>query len=178
MGAKRRVTGMFAGSVLSAYVLTSLIAAGCDDDKAADNPAAHDDDHGSAGSSDHDDHSDEAAAGGEAPHTHDASTMVGPLTGATCPTGSTLTYDNFAKAFFSNYCLRCHSEKVTGAARMDAPSDHNFDTLAEIDLLSMHIDEMAGSGPSATNTTMPPSDPKPTMEERQKLSEWIVCGVN
>lgn len=163
MGAKRRVTGMFAGSVMSAYLLTSLIAMGCDDDKAADNGTAHDDDHGTAGASGHDEDHDQQ--------------MVGPLTGATCPSNSTLTYDNFGMKFFSDYCLRCHSEKVTGAARMMAPADHNFDTLAEIDLLSMHIDEMAGSGPSATNMTMPPSDPKPTMEERQKLSEWIACGV-
>lgn len=161
MGAKRRVNGMFAGSIMSAYLLTSLIAVGCDDNKAADNGSDHDDDHGAAGASDHD---------------HD-SAMVGPLTGATCPSGSTLTYDNFGMKFFSDYCVRCHSEKITGDARMMAPADHNFDTLAEIDLLSPHIDEMAGSGPSATNMTMPPSDPKPTMDERQKLSEWIACGV-
>jgi hypothetical protein len=169
---------MFAGSVMSAYLLTSLIAVGCDDDKAADNGSAHDDDHdhAAAGATDHD-HDDHGAGGAAGEHSHDPSVMVGPLTGATCPDNSTLTYDNFGMKFFSDYCLRCHSEKLTGDARMMAPPDHNFDKLSDIDLLSPHIDEMAGSGPKATNVTMPPSDPKPTMEERQKLSEWIACGV-
>jgi hypothetical protein len=162
---------MFAGSVMSAYLLTSLVAAGCDDDNSADNGADHD--HG-----DHDHDEDHGSAGSEAPHSHDPSVIVGPLTGATCPDGgSTLTYNNFGKQFFESYCLRCHSEQMTGDARMMAPADHNFDQLSDIDLLSPHIDEMAGSGPKATNVTMPPSDPKPTMEERQKLSEWIACKV-
>jgi len=147
---------------------------GCDDDSAADHDAAHGDhDHtGSSGSA-----SSAAGAGGE--HEHDATTMVGPLTGAKCPsTGSTLTYENFAKQFFSDYCLSCHSEKVSGAARNGAPADHNFDTFADIDLLHMHIDQLAGSGASATNTKMPPmaAAKKPSLEERQKLSEWIACG--
>ena len=173
MGPNRKLHGMFAGSVLSAFVLTSLMAAACDDAKT---PAApHDDDHdGTAGAGDHD---HDGAAGGEPEHSHDASVLVGPVTGATCPQGSTLTYANFGKKFFSDYCLRCHSESVKGDARMMAPADHNFDQLSQIDLLSPHIDEKAGSGPSATNVMMPPSDPKPTIEERQKLSEWIACGV-
>lgn len=145
----------------------ALFGFGCDDDKAAD----HDDDHG-----EHNDEHGGAGAAGE--HAHDHTVMVGPLTGAKCPDGSTLTYDNFAKKFFSDYCLSCHSEKVTGAARMMAPPDHNFDTFADVDLLHMHIDQKAGSGPDATNTAMPPATAtkKPTMEERQKLSEWIACG--
>ena len=149
-------------------VLTCLAAMsfGCDDDNAAD----HDDEHGAHG-----------GAGADAEHAHggDSEKPVGPLTGAKCPSsGSTLTYDNFAKKFFSDYCLTCHSEKVTGDARMKAPADHNFDTFADIDLLHNHIDQMAGSGPDHTNVTMPPAaaTKKPTMEERQKLSEWIACG--
>ena len=118
--------------------------------------------HGSAGSGDHDEG-------------HDKS--VGPDTGATCPSNSTLTYANFGKKFMTDYCLRCHSEKVTGSARNRAPADHNFDTLADVDLMAHHIDQKAGSGPKATNTAMPPSDPKPTAEERKKLSEWIACDL-
>jgi uncharacterized membrane protein len=60
---------------------------------------------------------------------------------------------------------------------MMAPADHNFDTLAEIALLAPHIDQYAGSGPDATNTTMPKSGDKPTKEERQKLSEWLACDA-
>ena len=118
---------------------------------------------------DHDDMDDE--------HGEHAEEVVGPMTGATCPANSTLTYDNFGKEFFTKYCTRCHSEKVTGTARNGAPADHNFDTKADIALLWAHIDEMAGSGPDATNETMPKSDPKPTKEERQKLSEWLACDA-
>jgi uncharacterized membrane protein len=133
----------------SACLLAGLVLGACADDKDADS-----DEHGG--------------------HDHDAD--VGPATGATCPDGSTLTYDNFGKEFMTKYCTTCHGEQVTGANRMMAPADHNFDTLAEIDLLKKHIDEMAGSGPSATNRTMPKADPKPTDDERKKLSEWLACG--
>jgi uncharacterized membrane protein len=103
--------------------------------------------------------------------------MAGPDTGAKCPNNSTLTYDNFGKKFMQDYCLRCHSQSLNGAARMGAPSDHNFDSLANIQAMAMHIDAKAGSGPNATNTAMPPSNPKPTAAERTRLSEWIACGL-
>jgi uncharacterized membrane protein len=154
----------------------AALGLGCDDDSAAD----HEDEHGAhdhsaaAGNA-----STAAGAGSEHSHEHSPNAMVGPLTGAKCPeAGSTLTYDNFAKQFFTSYCVSCHGEKVTGAARMGAPADHNFDTYADVDLMRMHIDQLAGSGPSSTNTKMPPmaAAKKPTLEERQKLSEWIACG--
>jgi hypothetical protein len=146
-----------------AWLLACFLSSGmgCDDDSAADS-GGHDDDHGDHG----------AAGSGE----HDHTTMVGPLTGATCPSDSTLTYDNFGKKFMEDYCLRCHSSSKMSNARTGAPADHNFDTLDDIKLLAAHIDQMAGSGPSATNTKMPPTDPKPSMEDRQKLSQWLVCG--
>jgi len=119
---------------------------------------------------------DDAADHGHGPDDHNAE--VGPMTGATCPDGSTLTYDSFGKKFMQDYCLGCHSSSVKGAARNGAPDDHNFDSLAEISLLKNHIDELAGSGPEATNDIMPPAQvtKKPTLEERKKLSEWLACG--
>jgi hypothetical protein len=102
---------------------------------------------------------------------------LGPLTGTVCPPASTLTYENFGSAFMDDYCLRCHSSEVTGADREGAPSDHNFDTLAEIRTFHEHIDQMAGSGPEATNDQMPPDDgDAPTMAEREMLAEWLACG--
>jgi hypothetical protein len=41
----------------------------------------------------------------------------------------------------------------------------------------MEADEEAGSGPKATNESMPESGVMPTKAERQQLSEWIACGV-
>lgn len=117
-------------------------------------------------SHDHDDDAD-----------HEESAEVGEATGSTCPTDSTLTYDNFGKEFFASYCLSCHSSKVSGAARLGAPTDHNFDTLQGIQANIDHIDETAAAGPSATNTAMPPSG-GPTAEERKKLGEWLACGAD
>jgi hypothetical protein len=166
------------------WLLTCLTISGmgCDDDNAADgggqSASDHAADHAANGTHDGDEHG--GAAGGASEHDdeHDTSVPVGPLTGAKCPdSGSTLTYDNFGKKFFSDYCLSCHSTSVKGADRHDAPADHNFDGLEDIELLAPHIDEYAGSGPDATNVKMPPTDPKPTKEERQKLSEWLACGA-
>jgi uncharacterized membrane protein len=101
----------------------------------------------------------------------------GAETLATCPKTQTLTYANFGQAFMQKYCLRCHSASVQGSARLGAPSDHNFDSLADIRSLAEHIDMNAGSGPGGTNTAMPEGDPTPTTDERAKLSEWLACGA-
>ena len=100
---------------------------------------------------------------------------VGTPTGATCPDNNTLTYDSFGKMFVQNYCLRCHSSKLTCAQRMGAPSDHNFDVELGIIGNVKHIDEVAAAGPNAVNMMMPPGDPKPTVEERKQLGQWLAC---
>lgn len=106
-------------------------------------------------------------------HEHDG----GAPTGTTCPNTSNLTYANFGKGFVQNHCLRCHSAGVTGDARKGAPNDHNLETLDNIRSNAEHIDGFAGAGPQATNTAMPPDEPRPSLEERRKLSEWLACGA-
>lgn len=108
----------------------------------------------------------------------DAKIEFGPPTGVVCPPGgTTLTYENFGQPFFGAYCLRCHSDQVTGDDREGAPWDHNFDTQFEALALKDHIDWMSGAGPNAVNDQMPPDDPKPSLEERQQLSEWLACDA-
>jgi DNA-binding XRE family transcriptional regulator len=102
---------------------------------------------------------------------------LGPPTEATCPPTSGLTYANFGQAFMENYCTDCHSSTLSGDARNGAPAFHDFDTVEGIRSVGDHVDQMAGSGPAATNTGMPIDDPKPSMVERQQLSEWIACGA-
>jgi hypothetical protein len=161
-------------------VCLATAGAGCDDDKAADKQSEeeHASEHEANGG-----HDNTGAAGGDSEHDaeHDTSKIIGPLTGATCPDPdkSTLTYDNFGKKFFQDYCLGCHSSSVKGADRHDAPADHNFDALEDIEILAPHIDQYAGSGPDHTNEIMPPAnaEPRPTKEERAKLSEWLACGA-
>src|SRR5688500_10476454 len=75
--------------------------------------------------------------------------VFGPPTGATCPPGSTLTYENFAREFMETYCTQCHHQDLTGTARMGAPSFHDFDTMngIEPEPIQMHIDETSAAGP-------------------------------
>jgi uncharacterized membrane protein len=104
--------------------------------------------------------------------------VLGEPTGATCPAGSTLTYDTFGKQFMISYCVSCHNSAFSGSARQGAPSDHNFDTADGIHATDLsHIDQTTAAGPNHTNTSMPPGDPRPTLEERQKLGEWLACGA-
>lgn len=103
--------------------------------------------------------------------------VFGPPTEATCPQGSTLTYNNFGKVFVETYCTRCHASDKVGAARNGAPAFHDYDSLFGIMAVSDHIDQTAASGPAATNTSMPPDGMMPSMAERQMLGEWIACGM-
>ena len=101
--------------------------------------------------------------------------LEGTPTGATCPPGSTLTYETFAQPFVESYCTRCHSSQLSGAARNGAPLGHDFDSEAGILVVADHVDQYAAAGPNAVNTAMPPEDPRPTEEERRQLGEWLAC---
>lgn len=106
------------------------------------------------------------------------SDVLGPPTGATCPPDSTLTYESFGRPFMESYCTQCHSSELTGKDRMGAELYHDFDTLDGIRQVAEHVDQTAGSGPDATNESMPPDDEdQPTLEERRQLAEWIACGA-
>lgn len=108
----------------------------------------------------------------------DEEEQIGPPSGATCPTDNPPTYDNFGRDFMEKYCTRCHSSQLMGADRMCAPLYHDFDSLMGVLVVAEHIDQYAAAGPDATNTRMPESDPKPTLEERQKLGQWLRCELD
>jgi len=97
--------------------------------------------------------------------------------GATCPPGSTLTYDNFAKPFMEAYCTSCHASDLHGADRHGAPVFHDFDTERGILNVHDHVDEQAAAGPENVNKWMPRDNPKPTDAERYQLGEWLACAV-
>lgn len=101
----------------------------------------------------------------------------GTPSGATCPEGSTLTWDNFGKGFMDSYCTRCHSTTLTGAARQGAPNDHNFDSVELLREELDHTDEQAAAGPTSVNTLMPIGAPTPSQAEREQLGEWLACGA-
>jgi hypothetical protein len=97
-------------------------------------------------------------------------------TGAICPPGSTLTYENFAAGFMEQYCTRCHHSELSGADRNGAPIFHDFDTRVGILNVGGHVDEWAAAGPNAINKMMPDDDgAAPTEPERFQLGEWLAC---
>lgn len=103
--------------------------------------------------------------------------VLGDPTGAVCPPTSTLTYTNFGKPFMEMYCTRCHDSAKTGAMRNGAPEFHDFDYFGGIKGVANHVDESAAAGPDAVNQSMPNEGAKPSLEERQKLGEWIACVI-
>jgi len=103
------------------------------------------------------------------------SALFGPPTEASCPPGSTLTWDSFGQAFMTRYCTRCHARTLTGADRQGAPSFHDFDTVFGVRAVRVHIDETSAAGPAAVNTSMPPDGERPSMAERLQLGEWLAC---
>jgi hypothetical protein len=123
---------------------------------------------------DHDEGAEEHGAG----HDHDTGEgEFGPPTESVCPEGSTLTWENFGNTFMQTYCTRCHASTLTGADRQGAPLYHDFDSLQGVLAVADHVDRKAAAGPAATNELMPISAPTPTLEERQKLGEWLACEL-
>jgi uncharacterized membrane protein len=106
---------------------------------------------------------------------------VGEPSGATCPQDSTgLTYEAFGQKFMADYCTRCHSDELkTEQERMGATLGHDFNVEPGIRAVWEHIDQKAAAGELHVNDAMPPpadSGAKPTLEERQKLGQWLACA--
>lgn len=114
-------------------------------------------------------------------------------TGTVCPDPDpmTLTYENFGRDFMTKYCTWCHASDLPRSKRNGAPLYHDFDSLLGVLQTPDHIDEQTGFGPNAENEFMPPERcpsvaggaldtdcPRPTADERRKLSEWIACERN
>jgi uncharacterized membrane protein len=100
-------------------------------------------------------------------------------TGSKCadPAQPTVTYQGWAKGFFESYCTRCHSSTLTTTTeRNGAPPGANWDDLSSIKTYAEQIDQYAAGGPDGINRVMPPSDPKPSDDERTMLGEWLACG--
>lgn len=69
-------------------------------------------------------------------------------------------------------CTNCHASTKIGRARLDAPSDVNFDSYAAA---KVHASSSAGQVKAGK---MPPSGyPQPTDAQKQDLYNWAVCGT-
>jgi hypothetical protein len=91
---------------------------------------------------------------------------LGDPTGSTCPSNSTLTYENFGRAFIGGHCGPCHAGQASPRLTSQA------DVQANIDI----IDRAAASGPDAANTFMP-EEGSVSDADRKKLGEWLACGA-
>lgn len=83
------------------------------------------------------------------------------ISDVSCPTDSTLTYENFGAAFFADNCTSCHGSK----------SSPLMTTQAQIQAQSSRILEQA------VYTTAMPEDADLDVEERALLGEWLACGA-
>jgi hypothetical protein len=87
-----------------------------------------------------------------------------------CPSGGTeLTYDNFARGFFDEYCERCHAG--TAPHRNGAPESVTFDSEADVLAHRERIFVRA----AGQNNSMPPGPDDPPREERDLLAEFLAC---
>lgn len=106
-----------------------------------------------------------------------ATSTPGP-TRAVCPPGGTpLRWESFGRELFDSYCLRCHASEREEGARNGAPTGFDWDSLDAVRTHAARIDAAAGAGPARINVFMPPSEPAPTVEERDLLAEWLACGA-
>lgn len=87
---------------------------------------------------------------------------LGASTGATCPTDNVLTWAEFGQGFMQTYCVECHG---------------SYNTQSRVVREKTQIDQAAGAGDTVTNTYMPESGKKPSLEERKLLSQWLACGA-
>ena len=74
------------------------------------------------------------------------------------------TWDNFAEGFFTDYCVRCHSDGSELAPMPLATYDDVIDLILLIRLRVVSV------------KNMPPSTPLPTDEEIATLGHWIDAG--
>ncbi len=85
--------------------------------------------------------------------------------------GDPIDGDTFATAIapiFQSRCTRCHSTTLSGAARNGAPLGFNWDDEASV---RQHLAEIRNA--IGVLNFMPPSDPRPTCDERRRVVRWI-----
>lgn len=99
--------------------------------------------------------------------------------GVSCPPGGTqLTEQSFGRPFLGAYCTRCHSSTLTGAERNGAPPGLDWDRMDVVRANAAEMNEQAGANADGSvNVEMPPSDPRPSDDERRRLAEWLACGA-
>lgn len=78
------------------------------------------------------------------------------------------TYPGFAAPLLQQYCTRCHATTLSGAARSGAPVGLDWDDEATVRQHLAAIRRAIG-----VRNFMPPSEPRPSCDERRRLVRWI-----
>ncbi len=95
------------------------------------------------------------------------------------PGGTTLTYENFGKAFMDRHCQSCHAQAGGGGGHLSAatsygvPAGYSFGSADEV---RAHRERIFARS-AASNTSMPPGPDDPPQGDRDKLADWLGCGA-
>lgn len=111
------------------------------------------------------------ACGDDAAMDDDASAACPALTEPLANPGDVIdeTYAGFARGFFDDYCVRCHSSSnTTNSSRQGAPEGFNWDQEASV---REHLDEIRHA--VGVTNFMPFSAPFPSCDDRARLVRWI-----
>jgi len=91
--------------------------------------------------------------------------------GPPCDREPPLDWDNWGRAFMTDFCGGCHSVLYGEEDRDEAPLGVDFNTYGDV----MHWSGRVLERVSVT-ADMPPAG-GPSEEERAMLEEWITCSV-
>jgi len=94
-------------------------------------------------------------------------------TNLNCPTGSSLTYENFGEGFMLTNCTSCHARSLEDGNRAGAPVKYNFDKPEDIANQRGLIRYIAADPKTAR---MPPAGRVSELDQK-RLLEWIDCGA-
>lgn len=79
------------------------------------------------------------------------------------------TWETYARGFFDAYCTQWHSSTLTTQpARRFAPLGMDWDDEASVRAHTLRIRHAVG-----VTFFMPPGDPEPSCDERQRIVRWI-----
>ncbi len=110
------------------------------------------------------------SCGGSDPDAETAQETAAANPTVDCAT-SYLTWSNFGEAFFLQWCTSCHHAGLVNDGRDGAPPGVDFDTYDGALIWSDEVDHrtfVVGDMPPILG---------PLDEERERLHEWIACGL-
>ena len=82
------------------------------------------------------------------------------------PEGTTLTYENFGRDFFSSHCVHCHG----------GPNGYSSRAFTTVESIRAQADRIYVNS-ARSNDAMPPGPSDISTEDRDRLGLWLTCGA-